>query len=62
MLKRLAEQQKAAQAQMGSHKSEIRPAVLDEEEEGEVLDENAQTKPDLPNANPGQKGPGKPPK
>jgi Flp pilus assembly protein TadD len=57
MLRRLAEQQKAAQAQMGSHKSEIRPAVLDEDE-----DENAQTRPDLPNADPGQKGPGKPPK
>ena len=57
MLKRLGEQQKAAQAQMGSHKSEIRPAVLDEEE-----DENAQTKPGLPTLPPGQKDPGKPPK
>jgi len=56
MLKRLADQQKAAQAQMGSHKSEIRPAVLDEED-----DENAQTRPDLPPVPPGQKDPGKPP-
>ncbi len=54
MLRRLAEQQKAAQAQMGSPKSEIRPAVLDEEE-----DENAQTRPDLPPV-PGQKDPRKP--
>jgi Flp pilus assembly protein TadD len=55
MLRRLAEQQKAAQAQMGHPKSEIRPAVLDEE------DENAQTKPNMPPV-PGQKDPGKPPK
>jgi Flp pilus assembly protein TadD len=56
MLRRLAEQQKAAQAQMGQPKSEIRPALLDEE------DENAQTKPDLPHAGPGQSGPPKPKK
>jgi Flp pilus assembly protein TadD len=60
MLKRLAEQQKAAQAQMGSHKSEIRSVALDEDDGEVVEDENAQTKPDLPNAAPGQKDPEKP--